>query len=98
MTCAVGTAGKFVSADRGAIKTMANVVGNVAKSGLMIASADKQAQAAVTKPLEQVLLQKSIDILQQLACTKAAPPWPATMQDISRRIAGASFKMLESCR
>lgn len=103
----LGTAGNFVSANKEAIKNVADVIGSVAKAGATTASAVKQivdvvkakraATAGVAKttalptPLEKALSAKSIELLKQLA---SAPQAAAPQPDINSRIAGAGFKTL----
>lgn len=112
VTRAIGSAGNFLSANKDTIKNVADVVGNVAKAGATTASAVKQivdvvkarraATAAVKKlpkPLEQVLSQKSIDFLQQLARNEVpVVPQQQEYPDINSRIAGAGFKTLPATK
>jgi hypothetical protein len=108
---AFGSAGTFLSANKDTIKNAADVIGSVAKAGATTASAVKQivdivkakraaaATAALPKPVEHALSQKSLDFLQQLASKpKEDGRVAAPIDDINSRIAGAGFKTLRKSR
>jgi len=112
---AFGSAGTFLSANKDTIKNAADVIGSVAKAGATTASAVKQivdivkakraaaATAALPKPVEHALSQKSLDFLQQLASKpkedgREPVRQPRPIDDINSRIAGAGFKTLRKSR
>lgn len=98
VTRAIGAAGRFITANKGAIKNIADVTGSVAKAGASTVTGVKQIIDAmrskrpnvVSKAPEKVLSEKSFEILTQLA-----NPVGVQGADISSRIDGAGFRRLK---